>query len=150
MELLTRVNKRIEENKTEMISSLSKLISIPSVVSDAKGNMPFGEDVHKAYLFMMQKAEEEGFDLFDADNYGGHIDFTGTEDGIVGIVGHLDVVPEGSGWDFEPYGGEIIDGSGIRSHRIPPELLVEIFRERSDDRVVTVDNEALFRGIFNG
>ena len=48
MELLTRVNKRIEENKAEMISSLSKLISIPSVVSDAKGNMPFGEDVHKA------------------------------------------------------------------------------------------------------
>ncbi len=111
MELLTRVNKRIEENKTEMISSLSKLISIPSVVSDAKGNMPFGEEVHKAYLFMMQKAEEEGFDLFNADNYGGHIDFTGSEDGIVGVVGHLDVVPEGSGWDFEPYGGEIIDGN---------------------------------------
>lgn len=110
MELLTKVNKRIEENKAEMISSLSKLISIPSVVSDAKGSMPFGEDVHKAYLFMMQKAEEEGFDLFNADNYGGHIDFTGMEDGIVGVVGHLDVVPEGSGWDFEPYGGEVIDG----------------------------------------
>lgn len=111
MELLTKVNNQIEANKTEMISSLSKLISIPSVVSDPKGNMPFGEEVHKAYLFMMQKAEEEGFDTFDADNYGGHIDFTGTEDGIVGIVGHLDVVPEGSGWDFEPYGGEIIDGN---------------------------------------
>lgn len=111
MELLTKVNKRIEENKTEMISSLSKLISIPSVVSDAKGSMPFGEEVHKAYLFMMQRAEDEGFDLFNADNYGGHIDFTGTEDGVVGVVGHLDVVPEGSGWDFEPYGGEIIDGS---------------------------------------
>ena len=111
MELLTKVNKRIEENKTEMISSLSKLISIPSVVSDAKGSMPFGEEVHKAYLFMMQRAEDEGFDLFNADNYGGHIDFTGTEDGVVGVVGHLDVVPEGSGWDFEPYGGEIIDGN---------------------------------------
>ena len=111
MELLNNVNKRIEENKTEMISSLSNLISIPSVVSDPKGNMPFGEEVHKAYLFMMQKAEEEGFDTFNADNYGGHIDFTGTEDGIVGVVGHLDVVPEGSGWDFEPYGGEVIDGN---------------------------------------
>lgn len=111
MELLARVNNQIEINKTEMISSLSQLISIPSVVSDAKGNMPFGEEVHKAYLFMMQKAEEEGFDTFNADNYGGHIDFTGTEDGIVGVVGHLDVVPEGSGWDFEPYGGEVIDGN---------------------------------------
>ena len=111
MELLTSVNKKIEDNKTEMISSLSKLISIPSVAADGKGNMPFGEEVHRAYAAMMEMAEKEGFDTFNADNYGGHIDFTGTEDGIVGIVGHLDVVPEGSGWDFEPYGGEVIDGN---------------------------------------
>lgn len=111
MELLTSVNKKIEDNKTEMISSLSKLISIPSVAADGKGHMPFGEEVHRAYMTMMEMAEKEGFDTFNADNYGGHIDFTGTEDGIVGIVGHLDVVPEGSGWDFEPYGGEVIDGN---------------------------------------
>ena len=55
-------------------------------------------------------AEKEGFETFDADGYGGHIDFKGTEDGIVGVVGHLDVVPEGSGWDHDPYGGEVIDG----------------------------------------
>lgn len=110
MEILNQVNKKIEENKTEMLTSLSNLISIPSVVSDAKGNMPFGQAVHEAYLCMMEMAEKESFDTFNADNYGGHIDFTGTEDGIVGVVGHLDVVPEGSNWDFEPFGGEIADG----------------------------------------
>lgn len=110
MEILTKVNNRIQENKTEMLSSLSKLISIPSVVADAEGDMPFGKEVHKAYSLMLEMAQREGFDIFNADNYGGHIDFTGNEDGIVGVVGHLDVVPEGSGWDFEPYGGEIIDG----------------------------------------
>lgn len=94
-----------------MISSLSKLISIPSVVSDAKDSMPFGEDVHRAYMLMMEMAEKEGFDIFNADNYGGHIDFTGAEEGVVGVVGHLDVVPEGSDWSFEPYGGEIADGN---------------------------------------
>lgn len=26
------------------------------------------------------------------------------------IIGHLDVVPAGSGWSHEPYGGEIADG----------------------------------------
>ena len=26
------------------------------------------------------------------------------------IVGHLDVVPEGDGWYFDPYGGSIEDG----------------------------------------
>ena len=29
---------------------------------------------------------------------------------IMAIIGHLDVVPAGSGWSHEPYGGEIADG----------------------------------------
>ena len=93
-----------------MISSLSGLVSIPSVVSEASGDRPFGENVHKAFKYMLNLASEEGFDTFNADNYGGHIDFKGRENGIAGIVGHLDVVPEGDGWEFDPYGGEIIDG----------------------------------------
>ena len=28
----------------------------------------------------------------------------------MGIVGHLDVVPEGGDWSYDPYGGEIADG----------------------------------------
>ncbi|MDO4486106.1 MAG: dipeptidase PepV [Bacillota bacterium] len=108
---MTIVNKKIEENKAEMIESLSALISIPSVAVEAVGDKPFGENVHRAYMYMLDMAEKDGFAIFNADNYGGHIDFDGRENGIVGIVGHLDVVPEGEGWDFEPYGGEIIDGN---------------------------------------
>lgn len=115
MNFSEQVNKRIEENKAEMISSLSQLISVPSVVAESctggdGKTMPFGENVHRAYEIMMSKASEEGFDTYNADNYGGHIDFEGNGSGVVGILGHLDVVPEGDGWDFDPYGGEIIDG----------------------------------------
>lgn len=110
MELLANVNKKIEENKTEMIASLSRLLKIPSVVAEAEGDMPFGENVHRAFCAMMELAEAEGFETFNADNYGGHIDFSGQGEGIVGVVGHLDVVPEGTGWDFEPYGGQVMDG----------------------------------------
>lgn len=110
MDLLQSVNNRIEENRAEMISSLSELIAIPSVAVERKGLMPFGEHVDRAYRAMLQRAEAEGFTTFDADGYGGHIDFCGREQGVVGIVGHLDVVPEGDGWDFEPYCGELIDG----------------------------------------
>lgn len=110
MEILKRVNKKIEENKAEMISSLSNLLSIPSVGSDPEPGMPFGANVHKAYEYMLQAAKKEGFVTFNADNYGGHIDFEGKGTGIMGIVGHLDVVPEGDGWDHDPYGGEVFDG----------------------------------------
>lgn len=94
-----------------MISSLSGLVSIPSVTGEAADDMPFGENVHGAYRYMLNLASKEGFRIYNADNYGGHIDFEGTEQGVVGILGHLDVVPEGDGWDFNPYGGEVIDGS---------------------------------------
>lgn len=107
---LETVNKKISENKTEMLTSLSKLISIPSVAVETEGAAPFGEEVDRAYRLMLEMGEESGFSTFDADGYGGHIDYDGTEDGVVGIVGHLDVVPAGDGWDCDPYGGQISDG----------------------------------------
>ena len=110
MDLLERVNRKIEENEAAMIASLSELIKIPSVAVETGGEKPFGEEVDRAYRRLMAWGTEEGFLTFDADHYGGHIDFPGSRDGVVGIVGHLDVVPEGDGWDFDPYGGQVIDG----------------------------------------
>lgn len=110
MDFLKSVFERIEDNKTEMLTSLSNLISVPSVEGTAEPGKPFGKQVDRAYRMMLEMAEAEGFDVFDADGYGGHFDFDGANEGIVGIVGHLDVVPEGEGWDFEPYCGNVSDG----------------------------------------
>lgn len=110
MNIIDKVNKKIEENRAEMISSLSKLISIPSIAIEQEGEKPFGEEVDKVYKMMLDMGKKEGFDTFDADGYGGHIEFKGTDETIVGVVGHLDVVPEGNGWDHDPYGGEISEG----------------------------------------
>lgn len=116
-----KINERIDAARDEMITTLKELIAIPSVVSEPVDDMPFGENVHKAFSYMLKKAEDEGFEVCNTDNYGGHIEFGGQifdEDGDVvgvsdecmGIVGHLDVVPEGNDWDHEPFGGEIEDG----------------------------------------
>ena len=60
---------------------------------------------------MENKAENIGFKFEKAGNYGGHIawnvdpkDKAGAE--IMGIVGHLDTVPIGTGWTKEPLGEE--------------------------------------------
>ena len=110
MDFLDTVNSKINENKEEMLKSLSELIAIPSVAVETDGPKPFGEEVDRAYRYLLQMGEDAGFTIFDADGYGGHMDYDGTEEGVVGIIGHLDVVPEGEGWDFDPYGGEISDG----------------------------------------
>ena len=111
----------IDEYKKEMIITLQELISIKSVADEAVGEAPFGIGVQEAFEYMLNKGKAEGFPVENIDNYGGHIDFggyilgeegeiIGTSDEIMGILGHLDVVPEGKDWDFDPYGGQIVDG----------------------------------------
>ncbi|MBA7542966.1 putative dipeptidase [subsurface metagenome] len=57
----------------------------------------------------MQICESMGFKTKNVDGYGGHAEFGSGRD-LIGILVHLDVVPEGGGWNYNPYGGEIIDG----------------------------------------
>lgn len=122
--------KFLEINKEEMISSLQEVIRCKSEQTEAvrmkDGEFyPFGEGVQKAYETFMQLAEKLGFSTYNADNYGGHVDFVGSgkpvlnekveivsyeKPKVLAILGHLDVVPAGGGWDFEPYGGETADG----------------------------------------
>lgn len=111
----------IDSYQDDMIKTLQELISIKSVLSDRAGDAPFGSGIQEAFAYMMSKGKEEGFDVENIDNYGGHIDFggnslngkgktDGSDSEIMAILVHLDVVPEGTGWDFEPYGGEIAEG----------------------------------------
>lgn len=111
----------IEEYKEEMVKTLQELVAIRSVAGAAEGDAPFGQGVQEAFEYMLQKGQKEGFDVENVDNYGGHIEFggyeldenfeiIGTNDEAMGILGHLDVVPEGQDWDVEPYGGQVIEG----------------------------------------
>ena len=110
MEYLDSILKKIDENKEEMLQTLQELVSIKSVVEETGGEMPFGEGVHRAFSYMLDKSRAEGFSVTNVDNYGGHVDLPGSGGGVMGIVGHLDVVPEGSGWEDDPYSGAIKDG----------------------------------------
>ncbi len=106
--------KYIAANEVRAIDTLGKLVSIRSVKEDpvttGTGEVfPFGKGVQDAFSCFLSEAEEFGFVTENIDNYGGHIDF-GSGEETVGIVGHLDVVPEGGEWDFEPFSGEVKDG----------------------------------------
>ncbi len=111
--------EKIDSFREEMVRDLQSLIRCRSVLEDAADGAPFGEGVAKAYDTMMKMAKREGFEVCDFDGYGGHIDFCEASkdsgllanDNIFGILCHLDVVSEGSGWTHEPFSGEIIDGT---------------------------------------
>lgn len=99
----------IENYKKDIIKKTQELISIKSVEQAPSEGMPFGEGPHNALKYSVNLAEELGFRAEDFDGYAAHADL-GQGDETVGILVHLDVVPEGDGWTYSPYGGEIHDG----------------------------------------
>lgn len=104
------LHKEALKYKDELIKSLQESIRIKSVEEEPKPGMPFGEGPAKALAHFLSVGEKLGFKVENFDNYAGHIDFgTDSQEEMVGILGHVDVVPEGSGWDYDPYGAEIFD-----------------------------------------
>jgi len=111
----------LDSYKEDMLTTLRELIAIRSVVSPAEGELPFGRGVHDAFMYTLDMAKKDGFKTENINNYGGHIEYGGNcpidedaggvrDDEIMAVLGHLDVVPEGTNWDHEPFGGEIADG----------------------------------------
>ena len=99
----------INDKKDEMIENLQKLIQIPSVYEESKNpKMPFGENANKALEYMLELGKKLGFRTKNIDGYCGYIEF-GEGEELLGIIGHLDVVPAGEGWANPPFSGTIVD-----------------------------------------
>ena len=94
--------KKIDEISDEMISGIKRVVQIDSVQSEAKPGMPFGEGVNKALEEALKLARELGFETENVDHMVGIAKYGQGED-YIGIMGHLDVVPVGEGWNHPPF-----------------------------------------------
>lgn len=101
----------IEKSKNEIINSLLELIKFPSV-SDESGTSkyPFGEECNNALNYILDLGKSMGFRTKNIDGYCGYIEF-GEGEELVGIIGHLDVVPANiqDGWTTPPFSPTIRD-----------------------------------------
>ena len=82
-----------------------ELVRIPSVCDEGAGGYPFGEAIDQALRKALQIAGELGFKTKYGD--GGYYGFAEVGEGkeMLGILGHMDVVPPGklADWDTEPF-----------------------------------------------
>lgn len=102
----------IQATMDQQIRDLQTLVRIPSVsrCEPAEPGKPFGKTVHAALEAALEIAKNLGFTkVRNVDGYAGEIEY-GEGDETLGILAHLDVVPEGQGWTYPPYGGEIHNG----------------------------------------
>ncbi|MBB6218691.1 putative dipeptidase [Anaerosolibacter carboniphilus] len=108
---MQEIDKKIDELKDEMIESIQSLVRIKSVEDSPVEGMPFGEGVDQALRHTLEIAENMGFRVKYGNGYYGYAEI-GEGEEMIGILGHVDVVPEGDlkRWCYPPYGGEIHEG----------------------------------------
>lgn len=101
----------VMKRKDQLINDTQKLLKIRSVLDEEHQTpeAPLGSGVKEALDFMLQMGERDGFRSKNVGNLAGHIEF-GEGEELVGILCHVDVVPEGDGWSSDPYGAEIRNG----------------------------------------
>ncbi|CZT39501.1 dipeptidase PepV [Streptococcus agalactiae] len=94
----------VDKCKDALMDDLINLLRINSERDDSQADAehPFGPGPVKALEFFLEMAERDGYETKNVDNYAGHFTFGQGEEEL-GILGHLDVVPAGSGWDTDPY-----------------------------------------------
>ncbi len=103
--------KEVEQRKEQLIEDTQRLLQIKSTLDEetATEDIPFGKGIKEALDFMLALGEKDGFSVKNIDNYGAHLEMGHGEE-LLGILGHLDVVPEGEGWTADPYSADIRDG----------------------------------------
>ena len=99
----------VDAMRDQIIRSTQELVQIKSVEEAGQPGMPFGKGINDCLEYVLQLSKELGFKTRNVDGYAGHAEI-GEGDEIVGVLVHLDVVPEGSNWTYPPYAAEIHDG----------------------------------------
>lgn len=103
------LNRKIDELKDKLVSSTQEILKIKSVEEPGLDGMPYGPGVGKALECALDISSKLGFKAVNLDGYVGYAEY-GEGEEYVGVLGHLDVVPEGDGWQYPPYGAEIHNG----------------------------------------
>ena len=101
-----------EENRDNILRDITRLVAVPSVEGEAAPGAPFGPGPKAALAKALEIAEELGLSTCNADSYIGWAE-TGTiadDQKFLATITHTDVVPEGNGWDADPYTVRVRDG----------------------------------------
>lgn len=160
--MLLKLTSQLQAQQTPLREALSELIRIPSVCDEGAGGFPFGPDVDNALRKALEIAGGLGFRTHYGE--GGYYGYAEMGEGqeLLGILGHLDVVPAGNleDWATHPFDpverDGMLYGCGTQDDKGP--MMAALFAVRAlMDAGVTfnkrvrfifgTDEETLWRGI---
>lgn len=116
------IKQKVAQYQEEMVSVLEKLVNSRSVSSEAKEGFPHGADVAKTLDLALSICDEYGFNTKNVDYEAGYAEI-GSGEKLIGILGHLDVVPAGVNWSTDPFKmtrvGNKLFGRGVMDDKGP-------------------------------
>ncbi len=124
----------------KMISDLRKLVRIRSICekTDSLAH-PFGESVHRAVETALEICSEYGFHVKNNHNMTAYAE-VGEGDELMGILVHLDVVPAGDGWNYDPFDLTVTEdklyGRGVTDDKGPAVAVIHALKELMDEGAV--------------
>lgn len=100
------LNEYVQKMEPALLACLQENLRIPSVQGPAEEGKPYGDQVRKSLDHVLAAAEKLGFSTVNMDGQLGWCEY-GEGEEMIAVLGHLDVVPAGDGWSFDPWDGEI-------------------------------------------
>ena len=107
MEIDRAIESYLDGHWDEMVDDIATLVRIPSVedlaAADADADSPYGPEPKKALTAVLRIARRLGFKTRNESGRIGWADLPGYTDTQLGIIAHVDVVPEGPGWTYPAF-----------------------------------------------
>ena len=103
-ELYQKVSNWFELHKDELVKDIMRLVRIGSVSNPEAEQKPFGAECRLCMDEMLKIGEEHGFHTENYEYYVGSIGAKEKDwDNMIGFWNHLDVVPVGNYWEYQPF-----------------------------------------------
>ncbi len=103
MHIKEKIDAWVEAHSEDFVRDVSRLVAIDSTRGEAAPGAPFGQGPAAALQEMLALCREKGFAVTDYDGYVGTADLAPGAPPMLDILGHLDVVGAGDGWETDPF-----------------------------------------------
>lgn len=103
------IHEWLRNHEAQLLEDTCRILRVPSVETEPASGAPYGAACREALDMALSMAAAYGFTTKDIEGKVGYAE-CGSGSKMVVSLGHLDVVPVGSGWKFEPFSATIDNG----------------------------------------
>lgn len=149
--LSDKIDRWLEKNTDNIIRDIISFINIKSVASERYENFPYGVGCAKVLDKALELSEAYGFKSKNHEYYCGTCELPGkTNEKEIGMFAHLDVIPEGDKWTYEPYTATVKDGyiigRGSEDNKGPAISSLYAMRFLKDNEITLNNRVKMFYG----